>query len=143
MYSSFTLNTIVFYYIRVLALMANMCLFFQLRLFKKSILKQENIIYLSSGKKVKVAQFSSVAQSCPTLCDPMIPSMPGLPVHHQLPELPKFMSIELVMPSSRLILCCPLLLLPSIPSRIRLFSNESTFHEVAKVLEWVPLPSPS
>ena len=32
------------------------------------------------------AQFSSVAQSCPTLCDPMNRSMPGLPVHHQLPE---------------------------------------------------------
>ena len=32
-------------------------------------------------------QFSSVAQSCPTLCDPMSLSMPGLPVHHQLPEL--------------------------------------------------------
>ena len=32
-------------------------------------------------------QFSSVAQSCPTLCDPMNRSMPGLPVHHQLPEL--------------------------------------------------------
>ena len=31
-------------------------------------------------------QFSSVAQSCPTLCDPMNHSMPGLPVHHQLPE---------------------------------------------------------
>ena len=31
-------------------------------------------------------QFSSVAQSCPTLCDPMDCSMPGLPVHHQLPE---------------------------------------------------------
>ena len=32
-------------------------------------------------------QFSSIAQSCPTLCDPMNCSMPGLPVHHQLPEL--------------------------------------------------------
>ena len=32
-------------------------------------------------------QFSSVAQSCPTLCDPMNRSTPGLPVHHQLPEL--------------------------------------------------------
>ena len=31
-------------------------------------------------------QFSSVAQSCPTLCDPVTHSMPGLPVHHQLPE---------------------------------------------------------
>ena len=33
------------------------------------------------------SQFSSVAQSCPTLCDPMDCSMPGFPVHHQLPEL--------------------------------------------------------
>ena len=34
----------------------------------------------------EMAQFSSVAQSCSTLCDPMNPSTPGLPVHHQLPE---------------------------------------------------------
>ena len=52
-------------------------------------------------------------------------STPGLPVHHQLPELPKLMSIELVMPSNHLILCCPLLLLPSIFPSIRVFSNES------------------
>ena len=38
------------------------------------------------------------------------------------------MSIELVMPSSHLILCCPLLLLPSIPPSIRVFSNDSTLH---------------
>ena len=43
-------------------------------------------------------------------------------------RLLKLMSIELVMPSSHLILCCPLLLLPSIPPSIRVFSNESTFH---------------
>ena len=49
-------------------------------------------------------------------------SMPGLPVHHQL----KLMSIESVMPSSHLILCCSLLLLPPIPPSIRVFSNEST-----------------
>ena len=60
-------------------------------------------------------QFSSVAQSCLTLCDPM---------NHSTPE----MSIELVMPSSHLILCHPLLLLPSIPLSIRVFSNESTLH---------------
>ena len=71
--------------------------------------------------------FSSVAQSCPTLCDPMNRSKPGLPVHHQLPEFPKFMCIKLVMPSSHLILCHPLLLLPPIPP-IRVFSNESTLH---------------
>ena len=70
-------------------------------------------------------QFNSFAQSCPTLCDPMNRSTPGLPVHHQLPSLPKPMSIELVMPSNHLILCFPLLLLPSIFPSIRVFSNES------------------
>ena len=70
-------------------------------------------------------QFSSGAQSCPTLCDPMNRSTPGLPVHHQLPGLLKLMSIESVMPSSHLILCRPLLLLPPIPRSIRVFSSES------------------
>ena len=51
-------------------------------------------------------QFSSVAQSCPTLCDPMNRSTPGLPVHHQLPEF-KLTSIESVMPSSHLIWTLP------------------------------------
>ena len=72
------------------------------------------------------AQFSSVSQSCPTLCDPMNCSTPGLPVHHQLPELLRFTSIKSVMPSSHLILCQPLLLLPPIPPSIRVFSSEST-----------------
>ena len=71
---------------------------------------------------------SSVAQSCPTLCDPMECRTPGLPVHHQLPDLLKLMSIELVMPSSHLILCRPLLLPPSIFPSIRVFSNESLLH---------------
>ena len=69
--------------------------------------------------------FSSVAQSCPTLCDPMDCSTPGLPVHHQLPESTQTMSIELVMPSNHLILCRPLLLPPPIFPSIRVFSNES------------------
>ena len=51
--------------------------------------------------------------------------MPSLPVHHQLPELFKLMPIESVMPSNHLILCRPLLLLPSIFPSIRIFSNES------------------
>ena len=68
-------------------------------------------------------QFSSVAQSCPALCDPMDCSMPGLSLYHQFPELAQFMSIELVMPSKHLILCYPLLLLPSIFPSIRVFSN--------------------
>ena len=72
-------------------------------------------------------QFISVAQSCPTLCDPMDCSTPDLPVHHQL-SLLKLMSIESVMPSNHLILCRPRLLLPPIPPSIRVFSNESTLH---------------
>ena len=52
-------------------------------------------------------------------------STPGLPVHHQILEFTQIMSIELVMPSSHLILCRPLLLLPSIFPSIRVFSNES------------------
>ena len=56
---------------------------------------------------------------------PMDCSIPGFPVRHQLPELIKRMSIESVMPSNHLILCCPLLLLPSIFPSIRIFSKES------------------
>ena len=75
----------------------------------------------------EAVQFSSVQLlSLVRLCDPMNRSMPGLPVHHQLPSLPKLMSIELEMPSSHLILCLPLLLLPLILPSIRVFSNEST-----------------
>ena len=70
-------------------------------------------------------QFSSVDQSCPTLCDPMNCSMPGLPVHHQLWSTPKLMSIESLMPSNYLILYRPLLLLPSIFPSSRVFSHES------------------
>ena len=51
-------------------------------------------------------------------------------------SLPKLMSPESVMPSSHLILCHPLLLLPPIPPSIRVFFNESTSREVAKVLEF-------
>ena len=59
-------------------------------------------------------QFSSVTQSCLTLCDPMACSTPGLPVHHQLPEFTQTHT-----------LCCPLLLPSSIFPSISVFSNES------------------
>ena len=74
------------------------------------------------------SQFSSVAQLCLTLCDPMDCSKPCLPVHHHSWSLLKLVSIELVMPSNTLILCHPLLLLPSIFPSIRVFSNESVLH---------------
>ena len=70
-------------------------------------------------------QISSVVQSCPTLCNPMNHSTPGLPVHHQLLEFTQAHVHWVVMPSNHLILCCPLLLLPSIFPNIRVFSNES------------------
>ena len=74
-----------------------------------------------------IIQFSSVAQSCPTLCDPMNRSTPGLPVHHQLPEFTQT-QVHRVGNASHLILCHPLLLLPPIPPSIRVFSNDSTLH---------------
>ena len=71
-------------------------------------------------------QFSSVAQSCLNLCIPMNRSMPGLPVTITISwSSLRLMSIESVMPSSHLILCHLLLLLPPIP-----------LHEVVKVLEF-------
>ena len=45
-----------------------------------------------------MVQFSSVTQSCPTLCGPMDCSTPGLPIHHQLLELAQLMSMQSVMP---------------------------------------------
>ena len=59
---------------------------------------------------------------------PHEPHRPYLPVHHKLPDSPKPMSIELVMPSNHLILCHHLLLLPSIFLSNRFFSNESALH---------------
>ena len=73
-------------------------------------------------------QFSSVAQSCPTLCDPMNRSTPGFPVHHHSQSLLKRMSIESMMPSNHLILWHLLLLLHSIFPSIKVFSNESVLH---------------
>ena len=70
-------------------------------------------------------QFSSVAQSCPTLCDPIITArQASLSITNSRSSL-KLTSIESVMPSSHLILCRPLFLLPPIPPSIRVFSNES------------------
>ena len=66
-----------------------------------------------------------VTQSCLTLCNSVDCSTPGFPVHHQLLELAQTHVYWLVMPSNHLILCHPLLLLPSIFPSIRVFSNES------------------
>ena len=82
-------------------------------------------------------QFSSVAQLCPTLCDPMICSMPGLPVHHQLPEFTQTHvhrvsdAIQTSHPPSSSS--------PPAPHRSQhqsLFQWVNSSHEVAKVLEF-------
>ena len=71
---------------------------------------------------------NSVAQSCPTLFDPMDCSMPGFPVYRNSWILLRLMSIQSVMPSNYFILCHPLILLPSIFPSIRVFSNEPILH---------------
>ena len=71
-------------------------------------------------------QIRSVAQSCPTLCDPMNRSTPGLPVHHQLPEFTQtrvHRVSDAIQPSHPL--ASPSPPAPN-PSSIRVFSNEST-----------------
>ena len=78
-------------------------------------------IYFRSGQSV-----SSVAQSCPALCDPMNRALQASLSITNSRSSPKLMCIESVMPSSHLILCHHLLLLPPIPPSIRVFSNEST-----------------
>ena len=75
--------------------------------------------------KARSVQFSSVSQSCPTLCDPMDCSTPGLPVHHQLPESTQthvHWISDAIQPSHPL---SSLLLLPSVFPSIRVFSNAS------------------
>ena len=82
-------------------------------------------MYLSSYLCSSSVQFSSVAQSCPTLCDPMNRSTPGLPVPHQLPEFTQthvYRVSDAIQPSHPL---SSRFLLPPIPPSIRVFSNNS------------------
>ena len=79
-------------------------------------------------KSVKsIFQFSSVTQSCLTLCDPWIATLQASLSITNSCSLFKFMSIKLVMPSNHLIFCRPLLFLPSIFPSTRVFSSESVF----------------
>ena len=82
-------------------------------------------------------QFSSVAQSCPTLCDPMNCSTPGLPVHHQLPEFTQthvHRVGEAIQPSHPL--SSPSPPAPNPSQHQSLFQSVNSSHEVAKVLEF-------
>ena len=85
----------------------------------------ENSLFVCLSSQYDFFQFSSVAQSCPTLRDPMnCTHQASLSITNSRSPF-RLTSIESVMPSSHLILCRPLLLLPPIPPSIRVFSNES------------------
>ena len=89
-----------------------------------------NVIYT-------IYQFSSVAQSCPTLCDPMNCSTPGLPVHHQLPEFTQthvHWVSDAIQPSH--LLSSPSPLAPNPSQHQSIFQWVNSSHEVAKVLEF-------
>ena len=81
------------------------------------LLKSSNISFY--------VQFSLVTQLCPTLCNPTSEACQDSLSITNFWSLLKFMSIQSVMPSNHIILCCPLLLLPSIFPSIRVFYNES------------------
>ena len=87
--------------------------------------KQSKKRFVDTVGKRDELRVSSVTQSCQTLCDPMDYNTPGFPVLHQLPELAQTQVHYSVMPSNHLILCHPLLLLPSVFPSIRVFSSES------------------
>ena len=91
----------------------------------------------SLSKVLSSVQFSSVAQACPTLCDPMNCSTPGLPVHHQLPEFTQthvHRVGDAIQPSYPL--SSPSLPAPNPSQHQSLFQWVNSSHEVAKVLEF-------
>ena len=85
----------------------------------------------------------SVAQLCPTLCDPMDCSTPGFPSFTISWSLLKLMFIELVMPSNHLILCHPFLLLPAIFPSIKVFSESLLYIRWPKYWSFSFIISPS
>ena len=101
------------------------------------LLEQEWVGELIASLSEHFNQFSSVTQSCPTLCDPMNCSTPGLPVHHQLPEFTQTYVHRVgnaIQPSHPLSSPSPPTLNPS--QRQSLFQWVNSSHEVAKVLEF-------
>ena len=100
----------------------------------KKVLFSNPVFYLITFPWV---QFSSVAQSCPTLCDPMNHSMPSLPVHHQLPESTQthvHLVSDAIQPSRPLSSPSPPAL--NLSQHQGLFKWLSSLHQVAKVLEF-------
>ena len=102
----------------------------------KEWLESNEVRSIHSSQPFSV-QFSSISQSCPTLCNPMNRSMPGLPVHHQLPEFTQthvHQVSDAIQPSHALSSHSPPAPNPS--QHQSLFQWVNSSHEVAKVLEF-------
>ena len=113
--------------------------------FRKSMLLQNHLsirtcIFIAQRREMySSVQFSSVAQSCLTLCDPMNCSTPGLPVHHHLPEFTQthiHRVGDAIQPSHPL--SSPSPPAPNPSQQQSLFQWVNSLHEVAKVLEFQP-----
>ena len=103
------------------------CWFWKFLNYKTSNFLWSNLIVFYWKTVNPVVMFSSVAQSCLTVCDPMDCSILGFSVLHYLPEFGQT-HVHRVSDAIQLILCCPLLLLPSTFPCIRVFSSKSAFH---------------
>ena len=120
---------------------AQICLLQLVSVHPSSILQlqrlSQRLCHGTACKHLKIIQFSSVAQSCPTLCDPMNRSTPGLPVHHQLPEFTQthiHRVSDAIQPSHPL--SSPSPPAPNPSQNQSLFQWVNSLHEVAKVLEF-------
>ena len=94
-------------------------------------------MYVLSASILPLIQFSSVAQSCPTLCDPLNHNMPGFLVHHQLPEFTQTHAHwvgDAIQPSHPLLSSSPPTF--TLSQHQGLFKWVSSSHQVAKVLEF-------
>ena len=104
-----------------------------------SLIQNSSSSHFEFGNTISSVQFSSVAQSCPNLCNPMKRSMPGLPVHHQLPEFTQthvHRVSDAIQPSHPL--SSPSPSAPNPSQHQSLFQWVNSSHEVVKVLEFQP-----
>ena len=121
---SFTIFQSLFKFMSIELVMPSKHLILCCPLLLASVFPRIRVFSNDLGLRISSVQFSSVAQSCQTFYDPRNHSTPGLPVHHQLPEFTQTHVHRVSDAIQPFILCCPLLLLPSVFPRIRVFSND-------------------
>ena len=105
-----------------------MLLWFLKAVLLPSLIMKSSLVFFRGNNILQVHSISSVAQSCPTLHTHRLQHCQTSLSIINSQSLPKLISIESVMPSNILILCCPLLLLPLIFTSIRVFSKQSVLH---------------